>query len=168
MDMSGQMPYSSTDEFLSRIPLFEKCSPQEIHRLAIAMRKQSYNKGETILFQGIISNQLFIIESGMVGIFSRKEKVTRFIANLEKGAFFGEISLVKNCAATATVKAVVDGTEIFTLDYDVIKQIMEERPEVKQDLEEKIRDRNRHRLETFEAQKDKPAETPAPAVSTTY
>jgi CRP-like cAMP-binding protein len=170
--VAGQATWS--ESFLGRIPLFEKCSPQDIHRLAIAMRKHVYNKGETILFQGIISNQLYLVATGMVAVFSRKDKITRFLANLEKGAFFGEISLIKSCAATATIKAAVDETEIYTIDYDVIKQILEEQPHVKTDLEEKIRERNRSRLEAFEKQKGELGQTmaapasSAPTPSTTY
>ncbi|HRY28940.1 MAG TPA: cyclic nucleotide-binding domain-containing protein [Elusimicrobiota bacterium] len=142
------------EEFLGRVDLFEKCSPQDIHLLTLNMRKQSFDKGDTILFQGIISHQLYFVVSGMVAVFSRKDKVTRFIANLEKGAFFGEISLVKNCAATATIKAAVDQTEIYTIEHDVIREIMERHPEVKSDLEEKVRERNAGRLEAFEKQKE--------------
>ena len=165
METSNQDQSGWAESFLTQITLFEKCSPQDIHKLAVHMRKHIYNKGETILFQGIISNQLFLIKAGMVAVFSRKDRVTRFIANLEKGTFFGEISLIKSCAATATIKAAVDETEIYTLDHEVINEILQEHPEVKVDLEEKIRDRNHHRLETFEKQKEEAA---VPAPSTTY
>jgi potassium-dependent mechanosensitive channel len=159
------------EDFLRRITLFEKCSQDDLHKLALSMRKHVYNKGETILFQGIISHQLYLVVAGMVAVFSRKDKVTRFLANLERGSFFGEISLVKSCAATATIKAAVDETEIYTLDYDVIKEILDRQPEVKADLEEKIRERNRLRLEAFEKQKEElaaPPPAPAAAVGTTY
>lgn len=152
------------ESFLKQIPLFEKCSPQDIQSMAMSMRRETYDKGETVLFQGIISNQFFIVSAGIVSVFSRKDKVTRFIANLEKGAYFGEISLVKNCAATATIKAAVDETEILTLEYDVIKQVLNAHPEVKADLEEKIRERNRYRLEAFEKQSEQ-AVSPAAATA---
>lgn len=168
MDQAGQESSHSVEALLNRIPLFEKCNPQEIHSLALSLRVQTYDKGETILFQGIISNQLFIIASGLVGVFSRKDKVTRFIANLEKGAFFGEISLVKSCAATATVKSMVDETVIYALDYEVIKEVLDNRPEVRVDLEAKIIERNRSRLEAFEKQKDELPSVSASAVQTTY
>ncbi len=156
---------TGAESFLQRISLFEKCSQQDIHKLAVSMRKQTYHKGDTILFQGIISNQLFLIASGMVSVFSRKDKVTRFITNLEKGAFFGEISLVKSCAATATIKAAVDETEIYTLEHDVIHEILASQPELKADLEEKIRERNRRRLEAFEQQKNEAQQAAAPAAA---
>lgn len=175
MDMMQGNASTWAEDFLRRITLFEKCSADDLNRLAISMRKHVYNKGETILFQGIISHQLYLVVAGMVDVFSRKDKITRFLANLQKGAFFGEISLVKSCAATATIKAAVDETEIYTLDYDIIKEIMDRQPDLKADLEEKIRERNRLRLEAFEKQKEElagaataaaPAAPAAPA--TTY
>lgn len=163
--VTSQPQASWAEGFLRHIPLFEKCSPQDLGKLALSMRKHTYNKGETILFQGIISNQLYLVVAGMVAVFSRKDKITRFLANLEKGAFFGEISLVKSCAATATIKAAVDETEIYTIEYDVIKEILEREPHVKADLEEKIRERNRLRLEAFEKQAEQSAAPAAPPPS---
>lgn len=145
------------ENFLQHIPLFEKCSTQDIQTLALNMRNETYRKGETVLFQGVISNQLYFVISGMVGVYARKDKVTRFIANLEKGSYFGEISLIKNCAATATIKAGVDETEIYTIDYDVIKEVLRNNPEMKADLESKIMERNRYRMEQFEKQKEEAA-----------
>jgi CRP/FNR family transcriptional regulator, cyclic AMP receptor protein len=171
MDNVVQSGSTWAENFLRQITLFDRCSPQMLSKLAVNLRKHIYNKGDTILFQGIISNQLYLVATGMVSVFSRKDKVTRFIANLEKNAFFGEISLVKKCAATATIKAAVDETEIFTLDHDVINEILSQQPDVKADLDEKIRERNRHRLETFDQQKAEAAvasTVPAPAPSTNY
>src|SRR5689334_7074487 len=93
------------EEFLRHIPRFKKCSAYAISKLAVKVRHENYRKGETILLQGVISNQLFMVVNGMVSVSCRKEKMTRFLANLERGSYFGEISLVKSCAATATVKA---------------------------------------------------------------
>jgi CRP-like cAMP-binding protein len=152
MENVVQTEVTSSENFLHQISLFEKCSPYTISKLAVRMRKQTFNKGETVLFQGMIANQLYMVASGMVGVSSRKEKVSRFLANLEKGSYFGEISLVKNCAATATVKAVVDPTEVYILDHEVIHEVLQDFPEAKMHLEEKIRERNRLRLEAFEKQ----------------
>jgi len=168
METETQERSASAEGFLRNIPLFEKCSPQDIHKLALSLRSESYDKGDTILFQGMISNQLFIVASGVAAVYSRRDKITRFIANLERGAYFGEISLVKNCAATATVKSGADGTEVFSLDYDVIKEMLEAHGEVKADLEAKIIERNRFRLETFEKQKEEVLSGREAAVATTY
>ena len=162
--MNPETQNRSAEELLKSVSLFEKCSDEEIRKLVLGMRPQLFDKGETILFQGIISNQLFLVSAGSVSVFSRKEKITRFIASLERGAYFGEISLVKNCAATATVKANVRETEVYTLDYDVIKEVLQSNPDVKADLESKIIERNRYRLEAFQKQGElvSPLAAPAP------
>lgn len=146
----------SAEQLLKAIRLFQGCPSRVIDELATQVRMESYKKGETILFQGIISHQLYIVSSGSVSVYSRKDKTTRFLATLERGATFGEISLIKSCAATATVKASVDGTEIFSMDYEAIKVVLDRHPEVRQDLERQILERNQNRLEAFEKQKEPP------------
>lgn len=154
---------ASVEDFLRHIPLFRKCSSYAISKLAVKMRHETYHKGETILLQGVISNQLFMVVGGMVSVSSRKDKVSRFLANLERTSYFGEISLVRSCAATATVKAAVEPTEVYILDHDVIQEVLRESPEAKEDLENIVKERNHLRLQAFqEAKGQSPAVAPTP------
>ncbi|HOW27831.1 MAG TPA: cyclic nucleotide-binding domain-containing protein [Elusimicrobiota bacterium] len=155
----------SVEEFLQKISLFEKCSSIDIHTLAMHVHDRVYKKGESILFQGVISNQLYLVAKGLVGVYSRKEGVTRFLAKLPEGSYFGEISLLKSCAATATVKSEVDGTQVFALDADAVNDIIQHLPEVKADLEIKVRERNRSRLEAFEKAPEESSPAPSPTAS---
>ncbi|MBI4396611.1 MAG: cyclic nucleotide-binding domain-containing protein, partial [Elusimicrobia bacterium] len=164
METIEQSQKTWAEAFLQKIPLFEKGSPQDIHNLSLSMRKHTYEKGDTILFQGIISHQLYLIAKGSVTVYSRKDKVTRLIASLNEGDYFGEISLVKSCAATATIKAATIGTEIWTIDYEAILNVLKSHPEARADMEEKIRLRNKNRLEVFEKEKEKDA-LPAPSLA---
>lgn len=77
----------------------------EIEALASSMRLYKYNKNEIVTKQGAIGSHFFIISSGhfQVDISGNVIKV------LEKGASFGEISLIRNTARTATITAVYEG-----------------------------------------------------------
>lgn len=145
---------------LRAIKLFEKCSVSELQRLALHMRSRTCRRGETILFQGLISNQLYLLAAGSVSVLSRKKNVIRYLGDLETGSYFGEISLLGNCAATATIKAAADDTVVYALDYDVIKKVLDSRPELRQDLEEKIRERNQSRQEAFDKEGTATASSP--------
>lgn len=135
--------------FLKSVPLFEKCDENTIQRLALGLRWHTYKKGDTILFQGVIANQMFLIASGRVAVFSRKDRETRQVATLGEGQYFGEISLLTNKAATATIKADLDETQVYVMERDAVLAALSNHPEVMADVTRKVVERNQNRLEAF-------------------
>ncbi len=157
-DFSTILPMSQAEKFLKSIPLFEKCADQDLQRLALGLRWSTHRKGETLIFQGVITHQMFFISSGRAAVFSRKDRETCRVADLEAGDYFGEISLLTNKAATATIKADADDTQIYILDRDVIIEALSRNAEAMADITRKIRERNQGRMDAFE-----PNEEPAGA-----
>lgn len=135
--------------YLKSVPLFEKCDENTIQRLALGLRWHTYKKGDTILFQGVIANQMFLIASGRVAVFSRKDRETRQVATLGEGQYFGEISLLTNKAATATIKADVDETQVYVMERDAVMAALASHPDVMADVIRKVEERNQTRLEAF-------------------
>jgi CRP-like cAMP-binding protein len=145
--------------FLRGLPLFEKCAAEDLRRLSLDLRWHSYKRGDTILFQGMISHQMFFLVAGQAAVFTRKDRETRRVAVLEAGQYFGEISLLTNKAATATIKADADETQVYILDRDVIIETLSRNPDAMADITRKVQERNQNRLEAF--QQEEPAATPA-------
>src|SRR5262245_52272551 len=75
-------PMTLAHNFLKSVPIFEKCDEDTVQRMALGLRWHTYNKGDTILFQGMISHQMYLIASGKVAVFTRKDKETRQVATL--------------------------------------------------------------------------------------
>lgn len=142
------------EHLLHRVALFEKCSPEDIQRLALSLRWRSYKKGETVLLQGMIVHQIFFVQSGQVGVYARQNRETRRVALLGPGDHFGEISLIKNGSATATVRAEEDDTQILSLERDALQQILERNPPALLDLEDQVRRRVEERRKAFETSEE--------------
>lgn len=138
--------------FLRSVPLFEKCDEDTVQRMALGLRWHTYKTGDTVLFQGMISHQMYLIASGKVGIYTRKDGETRQVATLREGDYFGEISLLTNRAATATVKAEADDTQVYILDRDSVITALASHPDVMEDVTRRIRERNQTRQEAFQQQ----------------
>lgn len=136
-------------QFLKAVPLFEKCDENTLQRLALGLRWTTYKKGDTILFQGMIVNQMFLLASGRVAVFSRKDGETRQVATLGEGQYFGEISLLTNKAATATIKADVDETQVYVMEREAVLAALATHPDVKADVIRKVEERNQNRLDAF-------------------
>jgi CRP-like cAMP-binding protein len=106
-------------DFLSRVGLFKGMSPSEIERYAARVEKRVYQRSEVILWQGQVSDHLYIIKSGIVGItrISPKTQDSEILNYMREGDMLGEYSLLaeQNRAATATATAL---TEVETLVMD--------------------------------------------------
>jgi CRP/FNR family transcriptional regulator, cyclic AMP receptor protein len=88
-------------ERLAKVPLFAKLGHRELEHLAGQVDEVSIRPGETLITEGQPTEAFYILTSG-------KARVTRAgkpVANLGPGDFFGEIGMLDNGPATATVVA---------------------------------------------------------------
>ena len=64
--------------------------------------------GEIIFSEGEIGNEMYIIQTGTVELVKTIGKETRVLATLEKGDFFGEMSVLEDLPRTASARAKTD------------------------------------------------------------
>ena len=64
--------------------------------------------GEIIFSEGDIGNDMFILQSGTVELIMTIGGETKVLATLEKGDFFGEMSVLEDLPRTATARAKTD------------------------------------------------------------
>lgn len=67
-----------------------------------------YPMGDIIFSEGEIGNDMFILQSGTVELIKKIAGETRVLATLEKGDFFGEMSVLEDLPRTATARAKAD------------------------------------------------------------
>jgi CRP-like cAMP-binding protein len=125
---------------LKRVELFVTCSEAEIDELVNGMEKVSYNQGSTVLFQGEISSKLCLVQNGKVSVNIRKGKEKNKVAELGSGTFFGEISLLRPQAATATIKA-EETTDILFLPGEAVQAMVKKNSELSEAINKKIDER---------------------------
>lgn len=96
-------------ESLSRVELFQSLSPEELDRLASGVKLKVFARGEHLCRQGEAGDSFYVIHTGRVGIFSKNGSGQPVrVAQLEDGAFFGEMSLLTGAPRSATVTAETD------------------------------------------------------------
>jgi hypothetical protein len=64
--------------------------------------------GDIIFSEGEIGNEMYIIQSGTVELLKSIGKESRVLATLEKGDFFGEMSVLEDLPRTASARAKTD------------------------------------------------------------
>lgn len=92
---------------MSRVQLFEKLPPEEIHTLLPYISHRNFQKGDILIRQGEAGDSLFIIDKGTVDIIDDRNS-SKKIATLDEGDVLGEMALVTGEPRSVTAAAVSD------------------------------------------------------------
>ena len=112
-------------EALSRAPLFEGLSKQELKELARASEDLEMRAGTTLMREGELGSEFFVLVEGEVEV-TRKGKP---LATRGAGDFIGEIALVERTRRTATVTAKTP-LRLFFLTNQNFKTLIDKNPSV--------------------------------------
>ncbi len=115
-------------ELLKKVDILNGLSDAQIDRVASICREQSFDKGEVIVQQDAETADLYIIRNGLVEVVVDAPTAGKVIPiiTLGEGQVFGEMSLVDQGARSATVRSVVDGTRLYTVNRDEFMRLCAE------------------------------------------
>ena len=99
--MYGSLVPDPKVDRLARVPLFKGLSKRDLEFLATRVDEVSLKAGQTVIREGQPTDAFFILVSGKVNV-TRGGKPA---AQLGPGDFFGEIGMLDQGPATATVVA---------------------------------------------------------------
>ena len=111
--------------FLSRVPIFEFCTPEEIASLAAVSQEHTYAPEQIIVTQGTPGQAFYLITSGRVGI----ERDGAALGTFGPGDFFGEMSLLDSAPRSATIRA-IDQTVCLMISSWDFKALLERTPSI--------------------------------------
>lgn len=127
--------------FLKSVRILAEVDEDSLGTMAERMERKTYHSGEFVLMKGEVPTTLFIIREGSVLVNIRPKKGDPFTKALSPGDFFGEMSFLEGTAATASIKATQDGTEILAIPHSSIESVMASQPAVRQALLDTIASR---------------------------
>jgi len=103
---------------------------------------QRFADGETIVSEGVVSNNAYIIMEGEVNVTKKVDKKTVLINTLKTGEVFGEMGLISQALRSASVVAVGNVT-IGVIERDNFEKLVGELPEEMQAIVRALVDRLR-------------------------
>ncbi|MFO7884961.1 MAG: cyclic nucleotide-binding domain-containing protein [Desulfobacteraceae bacterium] len=109
--------------FLSKVPLFSSIPQSQIKEVAELFHPGSMEKGTVICRQGEPGETMYIIRSGLVGVYAEKEDESLFLTELGRGQFFGEMAILSETPRNATVKVSLDAT-FYSLSRDDFQKLL--------------------------------------------
>ncbi|HXI12781.1 MAG TPA: cyclic nucleotide-binding domain-containing protein [Thermoanaerobaculia bacterium] len=132
-----------------RSPLFEELTAEEREALVGEMVLEQFDQGDLVITEGDKGSSLYVIVSGEVKVYSRGPKGDSvYLAMLGEGDFFGEVSLLTGKPRTATITA-SQRTELLRLDKDKLDRLIEQRPHIREILNEFYKRRAGHTVEAM-------------------
>lgn len=103
---------------------------------------QRFADGETIVSEGVVSNNAYIIMEGKVNVTKKVDKKTVLINTLDTGEVFGEMGLISQALRSASVVAVGNVT-IGVIEREYFEKIVADLPEDVQSIVRALVDRLR-------------------------
>jgi CRP-like cAMP-binding protein len=93
-------------QVLKSIPMFSKLTPQEFRIVAQIAHERSYMAGEIVFEQGDEGLGMYVVLEGRIRIHQAcPEGRTEDIAQVEAGAYFGELALLDGAPRSASATA---------------------------------------------------------------
>jgi small-conductance mechanosensitive channel/CRP-like cAMP-binding protein len=126
-------PAQRLQRALRTIDLFRPLRDDELQTVTGRFRPLHFASGERIIEEGTPGDSFFIIDQGTVVVSKRMGGVSREVARLRAGEFFGEMALLTGEQRSATITAHTD-VDLFTIDKAGFQDIVASNPAVAVDI----------------------------------
>jgi CRP-like cAMP-binding protein len=115
--------------YLSHVPMFSRCTTEQLDRLADLGTAVSAPAGRDIVREGDPGEEFYVITSGRADV----QRAGRDIATLDAGDFFGELALFDNAPRNATVTAASD-VALVSLSRIAFDKVIAEMPAIRESV----------------------------------
>ncbi len=141
--ISGNLPVCA---FVSSSHLFKKVEENDLALVYGSGRLQKYATGQVIVREGDEGQEFFLLMSGTVKVVTAGKRGPVELAQLSRGAYFGEVSLLTGRPRTATVAA-LDEVEVISLLNSDMEGILRRYPKVRKLMQAVVEGRVRATIE---------------------
>jgi hypothetical protein len=110
-----------------RIPLFADLRPSQARLVALLAGLESHPPGTTVLRQGELGDQMYVIIDGRAQVVVEAHGERRRVRDLGRGDVFGEMGLIRSNERTADVVA-ESALEVMTVDQRALHRVQRRYP----------------------------------------
>ncbi len=137
--------------FVEKSHLFKRVAKEDLVQLYGVGMLKHFEPGEFIVKEGEDGGELFLIEHGTVQVMTQGLKGLVKLAELTRGAFFGEIALLTGNPRTANVKAMDRVTTISFAKQD-LESILLRYPKVRKLMQTMMKARAEAAIDKVQSQ----------------
>jgi CRP/FNR family transcriptional regulator, cyclic AMP receptor protein len=115
------------DDFLRSVPLFVEFESDELEQLRRALHRTQFHPGDVILQEGNANRALHIVRSGRIRVTRQVQDREVSLCDLVAGQTFGELSIIEDGVASASLKAVGE-TEVLSISMNDLAEFLRAKP----------------------------------------
>ena len=115
------------DDFLRKVPLFVEFELDELEHLRRVLHPTHFAPGDVILQEGNANRALHIVRSGRIRVSRQVQDREVSLCDLAPGQTFGELSIIEDGVASATLKAVSE-TEVLSISMNDLAEFLRMKP----------------------------------------
>ena len=109
---------------LKKVALFEGLTHSQLHRVAMIARSRTHAAGTCLFREGDVGREMFILQAGKVRISQQVPGMgEEALAILEKGQYFGEMSVIEDIPRSADAFAHTSCT-LWVIEREQLDQLM--------------------------------------------
>jgi CRP/FNR family cyclic AMP-dependent transcriptional regulator len=113
--------------FLRNVMLFAEFEPEELRKVASAMRSSLYQLDQVILEEGKPNRALHVLKSGRICVTRNVHDSEVALCDLEAGQTFGELSIIEDGVASATLRSVMP-SEVLSISMEDLAAFLNATP----------------------------------------
>jgi CRP-like cAMP-binding protein len=113
--------------FLRNVALFAEFAPDELVALRRSMIASRFAPGDVILEEGNANRALHILKGGRIRVTRRVQDREVTLCDLLEGQTFGELSIIEDGVASASLRAVAD-SEVFSMPMQTLATFLRDHP----------------------------------------
>ncbi|HET7434538.1 MAG TPA: cyclic nucleotide-binding domain-containing protein [Thermoanaerobaculia bacterium] len=114
-------------EILKNATLFVEFDSDELALVARMLQSTQFAPGDVILEEGNANRALHIVKRGRIRVSRRVHDRELSLCDLVEGQTFGELSIIEDGVASASLKAVTD-TEVLSIPMSELAAFLREHP----------------------------------------
>ncbi|MGA1795322.1 MAG: peptidase domain-containing ABC transporter [bacterium] len=132
-----QIRYRNLHNFFLEYTPFARLPIAALKTLLSEAREIAVNTGEVVIREGDEAGPMYIVEDGMLRVFTGEGHDRVYRAYLRKGDFFGELSMFKGISRSASVQALTP-CKLLMLMRESFRMMIDNYPEFITRIEERI------------------------------
>ncbi len=117
------------ENFLKDVSLFMELDPGELDALSKFFQTTHFAAGDLILEEGKANRALHVVRSGRIRVKRRVDNSDVPLTDLVAGQTFGELSIIEDGVASATLQAVAE-TEVSSISMNDLAGFLRDKPGV--------------------------------------
>ena len=113
--------------FLQSVNLFVEFDAEELKGVSESMVRSRFAPEDTILEEGNVNRALHVVKSGRIRVSRRVNDSDVPLCDLVAGQTFGELSIIEDGVASATIRAVTE-SEVMSMPMQSLAMFFQQHP----------------------------------------